>query len=154
MPFRIVACTFSDNLSRNSFKLRLRCLLRERLSEKVHATILKGIVGGLSSMFFKEIWKNWYERPWKSVYTLPITKLCQTIVFFTFIPTFTAVHFLLLHSFSIVFILHSFNLRKMSSWDWIWNRSKGREDDLYHPVVTEFNSKVFTISSKNLTQLQ
>ena len=29
MPFRIVACTFSDNLSRNSFKFRLRCLLRE-----------------------------------------------------------------------------------------------------------------------------
>ena len=29
MPFRIVACTFSDNLSRNSFKFTLRRLLRE-----------------------------------------------------------------------------------------------------------------------------
>ena len=34
-------------------------LFRERLSEKVHATIPKGIVGGfLCSRFFKEIWKN------------------------------------------------------------------------------------------------
>ena len=31
-------------------------LFQERLSENVHATILKGIVGG--SLFFKEIWMN------------------------------------------------------------------------------------------------
>ena len=33
-------------------------LFGERLSDKVHATTLKGIVGGLSALFFKEIWKN------------------------------------------------------------------------------------------------
>ena len=34
-------------------------LFRESLSEKVHATIPKGIVGGLlNSLLFKEIWKN------------------------------------------------------------------------------------------------
>ena len=42
-------------------------LFRERLSGKVHATILKGIVGGFEFFFFKEIWKNWHERPWKCV---------------------------------------------------------------------------------------
>ena len=34
-------------------------LFRERLSEKVHATIPKGIVGGLGYL------KEWHERPWK-----------------------------------------------------------------------------------------
>ena len=33
-------------------------LFRKRLSEKVHPTIPKGIVGGLNSLFFKEVWKN------------------------------------------------------------------------------------------------
>ena len=33
-------------------------LFGERLSDKVNATTLKGIVGGLSALFFKEIWKN------------------------------------------------------------------------------------------------
>ena len=43
-------------------------LFRERLSGKVHATILKGIVGGFEfSFFFKESWKNWYERLCKCV---------------------------------------------------------------------------------------
>ena len=38
-------------------------LFRERLSEKVHATIPKGIVvGGFEFMFFKEILKEWHER--------------------------------------------------------------------------------------------
>ena len=31
-------------------------LFRERLSDKMHATTSKGVV--LSSLFFKEIWKN------------------------------------------------------------------------------------------------
>ena len=43
-------------------------LFREKLSGKVHATILKGIVGGFEFFFFKKIWKNWHERPWKCVY--------------------------------------------------------------------------------------
>ena len=42
-------------------------LIWERLSEKVHATTSKGIVGGFSSLFFREIWKNWHERPRKCV---------------------------------------------------------------------------------------
>ena len=42
-------------------------LFRERLSEKVHARILRGIVGGFEFSFFKEIWKNWHQRPWKCV---------------------------------------------------------------------------------------
>ena len=33
-------------------------LFQERLSEKVHATIPKGIVGDFSSLFLKEISKN------------------------------------------------------------------------------------------------
>ena len=33
-------------------------LFRERLSEKVHTTIPKGIMGVASSLFFKEISKN------------------------------------------------------------------------------------------------
>ena len=42
-------------------------LFRERLWGKVHVTILKDIVGGFEFSFFKEIWKNWQEKPWKCV---------------------------------------------------------------------------------------
>ena len=43
-------------------------LFWEKLSGKVHATILKGIVGGFEfSFFLKESWKNWYERLCKCV---------------------------------------------------------------------------------------
>ena len=47
-----------DNTGKPLLCLHKLHLFRERLSEKVHATIPKGIVGGLSSLFFKEIWKN------------------------------------------------------------------------------------------------
>ena len=55
---------FFFRYSLNPMKLQSRIccsyiqLFRERLSEKVHATIRKGIRGGLSSLFFKEICKN------------------------------------------------------------------------------------------------
>ena len=44
-----------DNTGKPLLYLHKLHLFRERLSEKVHATIPKGIVGGLSSLFFKEI---------------------------------------------------------------------------------------------------
>ena len=42
-------------------------LFGERLSEKVHTTILKGIVGGLEFTVFQRTLKDWHERPWKYV---------------------------------------------------------------------------------------
>ena len=41
-------------------------LFRERLSEKVHPTSPKGIVGGLITVLQKNL-KEWYERPWTYV---------------------------------------------------------------------------------------
>ena len=41
--------------------------ISRNLSEKVHATIPKALWVVLSSLFLKEIWKNWHERPWKCV---------------------------------------------------------------------------------------
>ena len=39
-------------------------LFRERLSEKVHATIPKGIVGGFKFAVPQRNLKEWHERPW------------------------------------------------------------------------------------------
>ena len=39
-------------------------LFRERLSEKVHATIPKGIVGGFEFTFLQRNSKEWHLRPW------------------------------------------------------------------------------------------
>ena len=43
-----------------------RCiqLFRERLSEKVHATTPKGIVGGLEFTILQRNFKELHERPW------------------------------------------------------------------------------------------
>ena len=38
-------------------------LFRERLSEKVHATISKGIVGGFEFAVFQRNLKEWHEKP-------------------------------------------------------------------------------------------
>ena len=38
-------------------------LFRERLSEKVHSTIPKGIVGGFVSPVLQRNLKEWHERP-------------------------------------------------------------------------------------------
>ena len=38
-------------------------LFRERLSEKVHGTIPKGIVGGLKCNVLQRNWKKWHGRP-------------------------------------------------------------------------------------------
>ena len=38
-------------------------IVRKRLSEKVHATIPKGIVGGFQFSVFKTNFKEWQERP-------------------------------------------------------------------------------------------
>ena len=40
---------------------------RERLSEKEHATIPKGIVGGLGLTVLQRNLKEWHERPWTYV---------------------------------------------------------------------------------------
>ena len=42
-------------------------LFQERLSEKVHATIPKGIVGDFEFTVFQRSFKEWHERPWKYV---------------------------------------------------------------------------------------
>ena len=42
-------------------------LFRERLSEKVHATIPKGIVGGFEFTFLHRNLKEWHLRPWAYV---------------------------------------------------------------------------------------
>ena len=42
-------------------------LFQERLSEKVHATIPKGIVGDFKFTVFQGNLKEWHERPWKYV---------------------------------------------------------------------------------------
>ena len=42
-------------------------LFRERLSEKVHATIPKGIVGGFEYTILQRNLKEWHERPWTYV---------------------------------------------------------------------------------------
>ena len=42
-------------------------LFRERLSEKVHATISKGIVGGFEFTVLQRNLKKWHERPWTYV---------------------------------------------------------------------------------------
>ena len=39
-------------------------LFRERLSDKVHATTPKGIVGGFEFTVFQRNLKEWQERPW------------------------------------------------------------------------------------------
>ena len=39
-------------------------LFRARLSEKVHATIPKGIVGGFEFFVLQRNLKEWHERPW------------------------------------------------------------------------------------------
>ena len=39
-------------------------LFRERLSEKVHATIPKGIVGGFEFTVLQRNLREWQERPW------------------------------------------------------------------------------------------
>ena len=42
-------------------------LFREKLSEKVHATITKGIVGGFEFTVLQRNLKKWQERPWTYV---------------------------------------------------------------------------------------
>ena len=42
-------------------------LVRERLSEKAHATIPKGIVGGFEFTVLQRNLEKWQERPWTYV---------------------------------------------------------------------------------------
>ena len=42
-------------------------LFRERLSDKVHETTPKGIVGGFEFTVFQRNLKEWQERPWTYV---------------------------------------------------------------------------------------
>ena len=49
-------------------KFRRIQLFRERLSERVHATIPKGIVGGFEFIVLQKKSKEWHERPWTYVY--------------------------------------------------------------------------------------
>ena len=42
-------------------------LFLERLSEKVHATIPKGVVGGFEFTVFQRNLEDWHERQWTYV---------------------------------------------------------------------------------------
>ena len=42
-------------------------LFPEKLSEKVHATITKGIVGGFEFAVLQRNLKEWHKRPWMYV---------------------------------------------------------------------------------------
>ena len=54
-----------DSTARQKYESALyRQLFRERLSEKVHATSLKSIVGGFGFTVFQRNLKEWHERPW------------------------------------------------------------------------------------------
>ena len=55
-------------------------LFRERLSDKVHATTAKCIVGGLEFTVFQRNLKKWQERPWTYVYEcwMNLTKVGST----------------------------------------------------------------------------
>ena len=50
-------------LKRPAAKITHIQLFRERLSEKVHATIPKGIVGGFEFTLLQRNLKEWYGRP-------------------------------------------------------------------------------------------
>ena len=66
--------TANVNLYHNVTKFRLYLLFcvdyiciqlfQERLSEKVYATIPKGIVGGSECTVLQRNLKEWHERPW------------------------------------------------------------------------------------------
>ena len=50
-----------EGMKIKSYKIQL---FRERLSEKVHATIPKGIVGGFEFTVFQRNLKEWHEKPY------------------------------------------------------------------------------------------
>ena len=59
--FNIKQCPgLEDNKTRPLYIVQL---FRERLSEKVHATIPKGIVGGFVCPVLRRNLKEWHERP-------------------------------------------------------------------------------------------
>ena len=47
-------------------------LFRERLSDKVHATIPKGILGGFEFAVLQRNLKEWHERPWTYAMALDV----------------------------------------------------------------------------------
>ena len=48
-------------------KQKKKQLFRERLTQKVHATVPKGIVGGFEFAFLQRKLKELHERPWTYV---------------------------------------------------------------------------------------
>ena len=50
------------------------------MSEKVHATIPKGIVGGFEFTVFQRNLREWQERPWKCAFEFlrKVTKVGST----------------------------------------------------------------------------
>ena len=54
-----------DRTARQKYESALYIqLFRERLSEKVHATNPKDIVGAFGFTIFQRKLKEWHERPW------------------------------------------------------------------------------------------
>ena len=64
----LIFLSFVINSSRYGFSFYLSIqLFQERLSEKVHATIPKGIVGDFEFTIFQRNFKEWHEKPWTYV---------------------------------------------------------------------------------------
>ena len=64
-------CSIWRYLDFNIFNVGFRLwiqLFRESLSEKVHATIPKGIVGGFEFAVLQRNLKEWHKRPWTYVF--------------------------------------------------------------------------------------
>ena len=66
-PFKNFSGPVLTGSQRGHFILFCIQLFRERLSEKVHATIQKGIVGGFEFTFLQRNLKEWHLRPWTYV---------------------------------------------------------------------------------------
>ena len=58
---------YLGQISRTNRAINCLQLFRGRLSEKVHATIPKGIMGGFEFTVLQINFKKWHERPWTYV---------------------------------------------------------------------------------------
>ena len=63
----ILVILIKSNIPSNRWYIARIQLFRERLSEKLHAVIPIGIVGGFDFIVLERNLKEWYERPWRCV---------------------------------------------------------------------------------------
>ena len=63
----ILVILIKSNIPSNPWYIARIQLFRERLSEKLHAAVPIGIVGGFDFIVLERNLKEWYERPWTCV---------------------------------------------------------------------------------------